>query len=215
MPRRQSQKAARSPRAPRQERSRALVEAILDATADILRTEGLSAATTTRIAARAGVSVGSLYQYFPNRIALYRALGERFFGRIDAAAEAMVPMMLAAPPRQALEMTVQGILATALMDPVLDRILHMVAISRSDFEPVASFEARQEARLAAILEARRAELPDPQLDTQMAAQVLVRAMGGIIASTCAREPAAVGGPRLLAEVTALVSRYLGFAPTGA
>src|SRR5215813_10517598 len=60
-----------------QERSRATVEALLDATARVLVREGYDRASTNRIAAKAGVSVGSLYQYFPNKEALVAALVAR------------------------------------------------------------------------------------------------------------------------------------------
>lgn len=57
-------------RKPRQSRSRATVDAILQATAQVLVRDGYQKATTNRIAERAGVSVGTLYQYFPNKDAL-------------------------------------------------------------------------------------------------------------------------------------------------
>lgn len=61
---------------PQQRRSRATVERILTAAAQVLAEEGASA-TTDRIAARAGVSIGSLYQYFPNKGALMLELARR------------------------------------------------------------------------------------------------------------------------------------------
>lgn len=62
---------------PRQERSRQMVEALVDATAAVIGEFGLAEASTNRIAERAGVSVGSLYQYFESRDALIAALMER------------------------------------------------------------------------------------------------------------------------------------------
>lgn len=59
---------------PAQARSVALVEAILQAAADILETAGLAALTTNEVAERAGVSIGSLYQYFPNKDAILVSL---------------------------------------------------------------------------------------------------------------------------------------------
>lgn len=59
---------------PRQERAAATVAAILEAAAVILETEGFDGYTTNAIAERAGASIGSLYQYFPNKSALTRAL---------------------------------------------------------------------------------------------------------------------------------------------
>ncbi|CAG9234403.1 TetR family transcriptional regulator [Paraburkholderia tropica] len=62
---------------PKQRRSAATVDAILEAAARILETRGPDGYTTNAIAERAGVSVGSLYQYFPNRDALTAALIDR------------------------------------------------------------------------------------------------------------------------------------------
>jgi len=70
--------ASEKPRkTPRQERSRLTVDAILMAAAHILKTEGPERATTNRIAEKAGVSIGSLYQYFPNKEAIVALLRER------------------------------------------------------------------------------------------------------------------------------------------
>jgi len=63
-------------KAPRQKRSKELVEAILEAAAQIFAELGYARATTNKIAERAGVSVGSLYQYFPNKDSLIASLHE-------------------------------------------------------------------------------------------------------------------------------------------
>jgi AcrR family transcriptional regulator len=64
-------------KSPRQQRSRATVERILDTAARIFDERGYRATTTNHVAEQAGVSVGSLYQYFPNKDALLVALAER------------------------------------------------------------------------------------------------------------------------------------------
>lgn len=64
-------------REPRQGRSRQTVHAVLGAVPRVIRREGVDAVTTNRIAEAAGVSVGSLYQYFPNKKAIFSALHER------------------------------------------------------------------------------------------------------------------------------------------
>jgi AcrR family transcriptional regulator len=66
--RRQAQISSR--KRPKQTRSTELVAAILEAAAQVLATEGAQRFTTARVAERAGVSVGSLYQYFPNKAAI-------------------------------------------------------------------------------------------------------------------------------------------------
>jgi AcrR family transcriptional regulator len=64
-------------RIPRQSRAEETVAAILEAAAQILEAGGLAAFTTNAVAERAGVSIGTLYQYFSDKAALIRALGER------------------------------------------------------------------------------------------------------------------------------------------
>ncbi|UAK26542.1 TetR family transcriptional regulator [Sphingomonas nostoxanthinifaciens] len=59
-----------SRKAPQQARSNGLVAAVLDAAVQVLKAEGAQRFTTARVAERAGVSVGSLYQYFPNKAAI-------------------------------------------------------------------------------------------------------------------------------------------------
>ena len=74
-------------KSPVQARSAASVEAILMATIQVLLNVGKERLTTTRVAARAGVSVGTLYQYFPNKSALLRAALQRHLDEVESALE--------------------------------------------------------------------------------------------------------------------------------
>lgn len=69
MPRRATPEVS-SRKSPKQARSANLVDAVLEAAVQVLRDEGAGRFTTARVAERAGVSVGSLYQYFPNKAAI-------------------------------------------------------------------------------------------------------------------------------------------------
>jgi AcrR family transcriptional regulator len=64
-------------RRPVQRRSRQTVEAVLDAVVHVLKREGIDGVTTNRIAEVAGVSIGSVYQYFPDKRAIFTALHDR------------------------------------------------------------------------------------------------------------------------------------------
>lgn len=77
-------------KSPRQPRARATVAAIVEAAARILAEQGPKGLTTNGVARRAGVSVGSLYQYFPNKHAVLRALLERELGRAEALRPALL-----------------------------------------------------------------------------------------------------------------------------
>jgi AcrR family transcriptional regulator len=72
---------------PVQARSAASVEAILEATIQVLLSAGKEKLTTTRVALRAGVSVGTLYQYFPNKSALLKAVLKRHMDEVARAVE--------------------------------------------------------------------------------------------------------------------------------
>src|ERR1700742_604577 len=74
-------------KSPVQARSTASVEAILEATIQVLLKVGKERLTTTRVAARAGVSVGTLYQYFPNKSALLQAALKRHLAEVTDAIE--------------------------------------------------------------------------------------------------------------------------------
>src|SRR5262245_32230466 len=77
-------------KSPVQDRSRATREALHAAAIQVLMRDGVRHCTTTRVAARAGVSVGSLYQYYPNRDALLAAvLSEHLTGIADAMGAAL------------------------------------------------------------------------------------------------------------------------------
>src|SRR5580658_10125349 len=82
---------------PRQGRSLATVDAILDATARVLCTTGYDRASTNRIALAAGVSVGSLYQYFPSKEALVAALAARHMAAMTALVTAKLSEVAKAP----------------------------------------------------------------------------------------------------------------------
>ncbi len=75
--------AASEPRRPRQKRALETVQAIIEAAGQLLVERGFANTTTNAIAERAGVSIGSLYQYFSNKDEVYLALTRRHFERID------------------------------------------------------------------------------------------------------------------------------------
>lgn len=76
-----------SRREPRQRRSRETVDAVLDAVTLVLKRHGPEAVTTNRICKAAGVSIGSLYQYFPDKQAIYRALHQRHVEEVSRVIE--------------------------------------------------------------------------------------------------------------------------------
>jgi AcrR family transcriptional regulator len=115
-------------KSPRQARAQATVAAIVEAAARILVESGARALTTNRIAARAGVSVGSLYQYFPNKLAVVRALLERELARAEAARPATLDDP-SRPPRERLRSAVNWHLDVHALYPQHGRLLRLLDAS--------------------------------------------------------------------------------------
>lgn len=110
-------------RKPIQRRSEATVDTILEAAAQIFRACGAKGATTNRIAERAGVSIGSLYQYFPNKEALLVALMERHIGSSIEQLGETLRMSENAEPRARVHAAVACVLDIHMEDPDLHRVI--------------------------------------------------------------------------------------------
>jgi len=92
---------------PTQSRSRVTVEAIYEATIQVLLRGGMNELTTTHVAERAGVSVGTMYQYFPNKQALIYALNERYLDALAARIETTCREQAGAPLGQMVEALIE------------------------------------------------------------------------------------------------------------
>jgi AcrR family transcriptional regulator len=106
-----------------QQRSRATVDALVEATARILVGEGFDKASTNRIAAVAGVSVGSLYQYFPGKEALVAAVIERHQREIMQTVRSELAQVLGQPVHEAVRKLVAVAVKAHRVDPKLHRVL--------------------------------------------------------------------------------------------
>ncbi len=93
----QTTQGALTRRAPKQERSRQTVDAMLEAVGVVARRHGVRAITTNRIAEAAGVSVGSLYQYFPDKHAIFAALYDRHVDEVRRVIEQTTADCASAP----------------------------------------------------------------------------------------------------------------------
>ncbi|MGO3890797.1 MAG: TetR/AcrR family transcriptional regulator [Paenalcaligenes sp.] len=110
-------------RVPCQARSRAIVEAILEATARVLTERGYAGTNTNLVAERAGVSVGSVYQYFPNKDSLITALHERHAAEMQAAIETVLVTAKPLSLYEHLRAIVHALLAAHQVSPELHRVL--------------------------------------------------------------------------------------------
>jgi AcrR family transcriptional regulator len=155
----------------RQERSRATVGALVEATARILVREGFDKASTNRIAAMAGVSVGSLYQYFPSKEALVAAVIERHQQEIMQ----LVRGELAQAANQRIAQGVRTLVTMAVkahrIDPKLHRVLAEQIPRVGRLEKVETFNRENYTFFRAYLESHREEIR--ATDLELAAFVCV------------------------------------------
>jgi AcrR family transcriptional regulator len=126
---------------PVQARSKMTVEAILDAAALVFAERGFNGGTTNHIAERAGVSIGSLYQYFPNKDAIMMGLMERHLAeeRIHLAEQMRALSGRSVKPRKLL----RGLVRTMVSDQVIDPGLHRVLIEAVLRSPAVMEKGRE------------------------------------------------------------------------
>jgi AcrR family transcriptional regulator len=141
-----------------QERSRATVNALVEATARILVKEGFDKASTNRIAEMAGVSVGSLYQYFPSKEALVAAVFERHQQEIMQTIRGELAEVLAAPVDQAVRKLVAVAVKAHRVDPKLHRVLAEQIPRVGKLEKLETFNRDNYTRFSTYLESHRDEL---------------------------------------------------------
>jgi AcrR family transcriptional regulator len=110
-------------REPQQRRALQTVEAVLDAVIKILKREGFEAVTTNRIATVAGVSIGSVYQYFPDKRAIFAALHERHIQEIDRLVETKLMEHAASPLDKLMRAMIEAMVDAHASDPELYALL--------------------------------------------------------------------------------------------
>jgi len=146
-----------------QERSRATVVALVEATARILVREGFDKASTNRIAEVAGVSVGSLYQYFPSKEALVVAVVERHRREIMAAVGGTLAEIVSLPVAAAVPRLVAVAIEGHRVDPALHRVLAEQIPRVGPLEHIDPVNRAAHALFLAYLESHRDELRVPDV----------------------------------------------------
>jgi len=141
--------ALRPRKSPVQARSTATIDALHIAAIQVLTREGLSRCTTTRVAARAGISVGSLYQYYPNRDALLAAVLERHLDGVAGAVDRACREHHGKPVSEMASGLIAAFLAVKLRNPKESKALYAVSGERGGAALAARIHARIDGMLAA------------------------------------------------------------------
>lgn len=193
-------------RKPRQSRSRATVDAILEATAQVLVRDGYAKTTTNRIAKRAGVSVGTLYQYFPNKDALVVALCEQHSDEMMALLGASISELAGAEPETATRVIVRAMIEAHAVNPELHEAIISNLPKEKQFEQILAVNAQAEAMVKVFLEQHVDRLATPNLD--MAAFIVVNTVEALTHAAVIERPDFLGTEELVDEITRLINRYL-------
>ncbi|BCW86939.1 HTH-type transcriptional regulator BetI [Alphaproteobacteria bacterium SO-S41] len=147
---------------PRQRRAQATVDAIMEATIQVLLEGGLQRLTTTRVAERAGVSVGTMYQYFPQKQALLFALLRRYMEKTAAAIAASCERSRGATIAVIAETLVGDFLDAKTTDMNVAQALHAVGMELATGNLLDEFGRANQAAIRGLLEsAEDAVFDDP------------------------------------------------------
>ena len=192
-----------------QGRSRATVDALIEATARILIKEGYDRASTNKIAAMAGVSIGSLYQYFPSKEALMAAVIERHTQDLSQVARDAFVKVAELPIEIAARELVKAGIDGHRVNPKLHRVLDEQVPRTGQLERVDAVVQNACMSFRDYLEAHRDEIDVADLD--LAAFILVTTLEALTHSAVLHRPDLVADERVGAfveEATRLVLRYL-------
>lgn len=182
---------------------------ILEAASQVFSKHGYAHGTTNRIAERAGVSIGSVYQYFPNKDSILLALVRKHM----ADGTSLVLSMLGDPSAlsklalpELVERFVRAMLALHEEDPRLHRVLFEEAPPpKVVWDELASMERAISAALAGMLGARSNKRPD---DPELTAWIVVQTVEALVHRFVLHEGAPAKREAFVKEVVVLVSGYL-------
>jgi len=196
---------------PRQARSRTTVDTILEATARVLVKRGFDGLTTNMVAEAAGVSIGSLYQYYPNKEALVAALIEKHVDQMTSAVLSELTRVAQLPMAEAVRCVIELMIRAHAVEPELHRVLTEQVPRVGRMAKLKEVDQLCHRMVAGLLTLRKAELAIT--DPEISAFGLVAAIEAITHHAVVFSTELLRDPRLIDESVALVTRYLGVAPS--
>ena len=163
-------------KSPVQARSTASVNAILEATIQVLLSVGKERLTTTQVASRAGVSVGTLYQYFPNKGALLQAVLKNHMDEVTEAVERVCREQRGKTPQQMATGLISAFFAAKMRDVKTSVALYSVSSDVDGAKIVRRMGVQSNKAIVAMLATAREPLTT---DLQLVASMLQSAMAGV------------------------------------
>lgn len=189
----------KSRRKPRQSRAEGTVDAILEAAFQLLEAEGVDGLTTNHVAARAGVSIGTLYQYFANKQDILAALAQR---RAAAVRDEIAETIIRRPDISSVRQIVRALMHGFEGSPATREALLAALFHRGGDAVLAQ---HHEAFFAAIAGKARLQM---QL-TPESAFVLTHAPISLLRAAAAEQELGLDPARLEDELVRLMEAYIG------
>lgn len=189
-----------------QERAKSTVDALLAATARILVKEGYDRASTNKIAIAAGVSIGSLYQYFPSKEALVAAVIERHSHEMMEEIRTSLVRVANVPLEEAVPELIRVMIDAHRIEPKLHRVLVEQIPRVGALKTIEQINEAGMALVRAYLEAHKDEIAVEDLD--MAAFVTTTSVEALTHVAVLQRPDLLDRPSFAQEVSRLVIRYL-------
>lgn len=188
-----------------------MVERILDAGQDMLIAHGYDGASTNRIAAAAGISPGSLYQYFPNKDAIAAAVIDRYSDQLASRVAARVSERLDQPAPDYVRESIAALVDALDVHPEFLRAVMEQTPRLGAGSKLIAFEQRIGELTVAYLTINRAQIrPDTTLET--AAWMLVRMVEHLCVRYVLDQPP-IGRDQFIDEITVMALSYLRPWPT--
>lgn len=196
--------AAAARRVPTQDRAIKRVERIIDAASRVFAEEGYEAATMEGIAARAETSIGSIYQFFPNKLSLFNALARHYHDKLRTFFDLLLAgPLLERPWPEILDAGIDAFIAFHDQEPGFRAVwvgLHLTEQVVTEGEAINREFAR---RIEIVLAAKLTGLPAAK--RPVAATMMVEILTAMLIVS-ARRPAEA--KPLMTETKALLRRYL-------
>ena len=203
------QKRINPRKSPTQERSRFTVEQIVQAATQVFADRGYAGSTTNHIAERAGVSIGSLYQYFPNKEAILVSLAKR---HIEIAGNTLMGLvaernLYETDLTELLRLFIKATLELHTGNPRLNYVILSEAVwSAEAMEEVHELEDQFIGQLALTLDTHRQVSVK---NSRHAAYILVHMIKDLAHEFVIHPPAGMSEEEFVEEMVELVGRYLG------
>ncbi|MCO5162483.1 MAG: TetR/AcrR family transcriptional regulator [Mesorhizobium sp.] len=190
---------------PRQERAAATLDAIFEATIQILVLQGPARLTTTRVAERAGVSVGTMYQYFPHKQALFYAVNERYLDVLAGKIELACRAQHGAPIAEMVDALVTTYWNAKTERPDVTRALYRSVVEIDNGPLLEAFVHRVDAATAAMF----ASAPDAAFaDLPIVNLTLLTSIFGTVRSVFERSLPALEGRAVHTQLILMCKAYL-------